>query len=335
MPTVDERTIAEQYPNQKQEPSGQSEAARLTALVGGIGILIGISLLKAITQRTHDYGLAIDKPQGDGYNIRQSPLCSDMSAEGIRTRISSIVTTSVEVETELAVLLDLSRKVLQHKDKIYDAEGRLDFILRCLSADPAQLVRARSERMRLQYSVYLEGNIFSRILARLGLWSPSALVLCAIIMSLCVWSIIFGITTLIDEHLHNDQNFMNMGPLKVFTFAAILGGITSIAIRLLEFSSSSSIDPFAAFWTVVLKPVIGAVFAIFIYGALASGLISFGFLPPTDFGITGDGQWHLTLKGHYILWVMCFLAGFSERFAWDFISRAEKVSGGQDSRLAK
>jgi hypothetical protein len=75
----------------------------------------------------------------------------------------------------------------------------------------------------------------------------------------------------------------------------------------------SVFDPFLVFLTAFLKPLLASVFAIVIFSIFKSGLIT---LPGISL-IDSDE------KTRYIIWIMGFLSGFSERFAGDIIARAE------------
>jgi len=155
---------------------------------------------------------------------------------------------------------------------------------------------------------------------------------------------------------------MDAKPLQVIVTAAFVGGVVSIATRMREFTRIRDLDPFAMFWTAMLKPLIGATLSVFLFATLAGGVISFGFLPEDPFALKaaenatgvvkaaenaigaekppenaiGDQQaldatdTHHTIaeKTLYVLWVLGFLAGFSERFAWDFVDRTQGVASG-------
>ena len=135
---------------------------------------------------------------------------------------------------------------------------------------------------------------------------------------------------------------MDAKPLQVIVTAAFVSGVVSIATRMREFTRIRDLDPFAMFWTAMLKPLIGATLSVFLFATLAGGVISFGFLPEDPFALkaaenaTGDQQaldatdTHHTIaeKTLYVLWVLGFLAGFSERFAWDFVDRTQGVASG-------
>ena len=86
-----------------------------------------------------------------------------------------------------------------------------------------------------------------------------------------------------------------------------LGSVVSILVRIRDFTEIRVLNPPALFWTGFFKPIIGATFALFVFAAVASGLIS------VNEGID-PGFMFLTLA---------FVAGFSERFAPDLVSRIE------------
>jgi hypothetical protein len=126
--------------------------------------------------------------------------------------------------------------------------------------------------------------------------------------------------------------FMDERALLVIASAAFLGGVISIATRLGDFSRVRDIDPFAMFWTALLKPLIGVVLAIFILAVLASESINIAVVGKDPLGLENHydkEHWgHIRVHTFYVLWVIGFLAGFSERFAWDFVQRSEGLSEG-------
>jgi hypothetical protein len=97
--------------------------------------------------------------------------------------------------------------------------------------------------------------------------------------------------------------------------AGALGSIVSILVRVKDFAEIRILNPPALFWTGFFKPVIGAIFALFVFCAFASGLVN------VNDGIDQVFMW-LTLG---------FVAGFSERFAPDLVSRIELSVTPQES----
>jgi hypothetical protein len=238
-------------------------------------------------------------------------------------------TVADEAAEELSATLGLLQRIRSRDICIEDAAARARFVFNCLLVDKPQLILARDERLRLQLDLYRRSGLINRMLATISAGNPVALVLCALIVSLLLWTTLaLGIRALI---LHSgplfggavrDIFFMNGKALLAVTSAAFLGGVISIATRLREFSRVRDLDPFAMFWTALLKPLIGVVLSMFILASLAGEIISFGFLGAEPFK---DQNMSKTL---YVLWVLGFLAGFSERFAWDFIDRTQGVASG-------
>jgi hypothetical protein len=97
--------------------------------------------------------------------------------------------------------------------------------------------------------------------------------------------------------------------------AAFLGGGVSILARLREFSCVKirGFDPFLLFLNGLFNPLVGMIFATFVYAALTSGVLEGGIIEKLT-----------TAQG---LWVIGFLTGFSERFTSDVIARAENALG--------
>jgi hypothetical protein len=241
-----------------------------------------------------------------------------------------------EVNEELSLALGLAQRIRTHNCRIDSAYERIRFIFECLTAEPVRLVLARDERLRLQVEIYRQAGVISRTLARLSAGSPAGLVLAAVAVSTVLWAaVVFGVHTLAHSGLDSvfkEIFFMNGKALAVITSAAFIGGVVSIATRLREFSQKRDLDPFAMFWTAMLKPLIGVVLSLFLLATLAGGIISFGFLGEDPFllgaGIAADAHAALAPKVLYTLWALGFLSGFSERFAWDFVDRAQGAASG-------
>ena len=102
------------------------------------------------------------------------------------------------------------------------------------------------------------------------------------------------------------------------------------------------------------------VLSLFILAALEGGVISFGLFgsgafealdneaktaaiatlklsggDPAAIAKAAIDQVTAASKTLYILWVFGFLAGFSERFAWDFVDRAQGIASGAGGAKAE
>lgn len=255
-----------------------------------------------------------------------------------RRRLQEAVVKGVDdtVAEELSAALGLGQRIRACGTVISGAAERLDFIFDCLLAEKPQLILARDERLRLQIEVYRQTGLITRALAAISSGSPVGLVLAALMFSLIIWtSVVFGVRWLVDSKniLAGDIFFMNGKALAAIASAAFIGGVISIATRLQEFSRVRDLDPFAMFWTAMLKPLIGVVLSLFIFATIAGNIITFGFMENAELGKLLDSTVTIGNKALYVFWVLGFLAGFSERFAWDFVDRAQGVAnGGADKK---
>lgn len=101
--------------------------------------------------------------------------------------------------------------------------------------------------------------------------------------------------------------------IPVICLVGVVGSFVSIMTRINEFAKLTRTDASVLFLTGFFKPWIGASFAFFLYILLRSS----GMSVVTE----GDAQ------GFCFVLTAAFLAGFSERFAQDVASRAEKAFG--------
>jgi hypothetical protein len=120
------------------------------------------------------------------------------------------------------------------------------------------------------------------------------------------------------EELHPIAELMQRMPLAqiiVLVIAAFTGAIVSVLARFRYFLDAARTAPLLVYVTVATKPFVSIAFASFIYAIVACGLVT---LPGVD--LTAPG-------GEYIIWVIGFLSGFSERFVQDFVAQADRIAG--------
>jgi len=256
-----------------------------------------------------------------------------------RELTQTIKTNDDTIREEVSLALGLAQRIRTNRCNIDGAYERLRFIFSCLMTEPPQILLATDERLRLQIEAYRHGGLISRSLARVSSGSPAGLVLAAVVLSTILWGLfVFSVHYLANRNplpesqvdtLLGEIFFMNGKALSVITTAAFVGGVISIATRLGEFTRKRDLDPFAVFWTAMLKPLIGVVLSLFILATLAGGIISFGFLGDDPFNLKDNVlKGPIAPKVRYTLWALGFLAGFSERFAWDFVDRTEGAANG-------
>jgi hypothetical protein len=262
---------------------------------------------------------------------------------------------SDDVAELISAAFGVGERIRSRNVYVEDALARLQFVVSCALQEKPQLILARDELLRVQFEIYQGSGFIIGRLARISSGSSIILVLAALLASLFLWgAVVVVIRLLVDGvrifnflwfHLELSDRvsdlaksvfFMDQRALLVIVSAAFLGGVVSIGTRLGEFAKIRGLDPFAMFWTALLKPLIGVTLSVFILNALAGGLVGFGFLGGNDpLGLVKNGQQiafgdtaTVSAKTAYILWVIGFLAGFSERFASDFVQRTEGIASG-------
>ena len=107
--------------------------------------------------------------------------------------------------------------------------------------------------------------------------------------------------------------FFPLNELTTIVFAAVLGAVVSIMVRLRSVPEPDDFSPGGVFLSAYFKPFIGVIIAMFAYGAVKGGVISSSLIP--------DASNPEKLNGFH--WVLGFLCGFSERFALGLVSRVE------------
>lgn len=264
----------------------------------------------------------------------------------LRARVRSSENVTDEVAEELSAALQRAERIRSENLYIAGAYDQLTFIVDCLLAAKPLLILARDERLNLQLEIYRREGLINRTLARMSSGSPVGFLLSALFIAFILWFVVItgitGLRYLVQAYkdtypalAHLVFIFMDPRAFAVITSAAFIGGILSIATRLNEFSRVRDLDPFAMFWTAMLKPLIGVILSVFILAALEGDVVSFAFLKdplttlstiPLTAPLTDSA-----LKVLYVLWVLGFLAGFSERFAWDFVGRTQGVASGSPS----
>jgi hypothetical protein len=108
--------------------------------------------------------------------------------------------------------------------------------------------------------------------------------------------------------------------------AGTLGSIASILFRIIDFRDEKYDDPLVPFFIGLFKPLIGLTLGLFVASLIASdtvfqidALITSGQNSPG--GLTNEARHDL------FIFSCAFLVGFSERFASDFLKKAESSLG--------
>ncbi|HEX3208832.1 MAG TPA: hypothetical protein VHQ91_05610 [Geminicoccaceae bacterium] len=230
-----------------------------------------------------------------------------------------------EIQYELACwveLLETSKEDLRDdgrsKDEIIERLVReAGAAVAALLSEQPELVFARALRVETENELLRHNGLVKRTLIRLTDGSP--------LLTVCLGA--FGALGLgLATHLAW-YALQGLGPVKALVpfdqaqgsavaSAAFLGGLVSILSRLKSFSRLGDFDHVFLFTNALFKPFIGVIFGLFAYAFWLSGLL------PLDPKLIANVTAHQ-------LWVVGFLAGFSERFTQDLISRGEGILPAQ------
>lgn len=343
-PVAEEPASTDQADRAAQKPASTDQTPP-----GAEGAVHNSEPMSTLQKITQSFGMSGGSTSGADECLTYEQLLR------LRTKVRDAKDVADEISDELSAAIDLAERIRFKNLFIPGAGDQLEFIVDCLLMEKPKLIVARDERVRLQLEFYRRAGGIGRLLAGLSAGSSAGLVLAALFLSLILWTLLVaGVRWLVDHNVFavsKDIFFMNGRALLVITSAAFIGGVVSIATRLREFSRVKDLDPFAMFWTALLKPLIGVILSLFILAALAGGVVSIGILDKSSFDALDPSAIRtlteklqndaphanemitstidsviVAARALYILWVVGFLAGFSERFAWDFVDRAQGVT---------
>jgi hypothetical protein len=243
----------------------------------------------------------------------------DVLYQQIRGTLAGSGLHDEEIQYELArwvELLETSKDDLREgarsKDEILLRLVReADVAVAALLSDKPELVFARSLRVQTENELLRHNGWLKRNLVRftdgspvltvcLGAFGAAAAGLATLLLQLTPFAI--DLTAFIPFETANSSAIAG---------AAFLGGLVSMLSRLQAFSRLGDFDHVFLFFNALFKPLIGVIFGLFAFALWKSGLL------PLDKELL---QASLT---PYQIWTVGFLAGFSERFANDVISRGE------------
>ena len=203
-----------------------------------------------------------------------------------------------------------------------DMLARAELAVHLLLKSPGtSLSLAHELRYEIRNDLSWNGGPFQRLLIRATGGSSSMTValgaLCTTVIGLVLIGYVLAQRTGTLFHLHPQI-------IVGTTVPAFLGAVVSILARLRDFDTSRNADLKLLFLTAFFKPYIGMITGLFIVSALAIGI---GQVQDINLAPASQENWP-TPKVFYLLYVVGFLAGFSERLATDFIDMAEERLSG-------
>lgn len=247
----------------------------------------------------------------------------DVLYQQIRATLAGSGLHDEEIQYELArwvELLETSKDDLREgarsKDEILLRLVReADVAVAALLSDKPELVFARSLRVQTENELLRHNGWLKRNLVRFTDGSP-VLTVCLGAFGAAAAGLAIVLATVLLKGTQFAIDLTTLIPFEAANSAAIagaafLGGLVSMLSRLQAFSRLGDFDQVFLFFNALFKPLIGVIFGLFAFAFWKSGLL------PLDKELL---QASLT---SYQIWTVGFLAGFSERFANDMISRGE------------
>jgi hypothetical protein len=247
----------------------------------------------------------------------------DVLYQWIRDKLGEPGLQDEEIQYELArwvELLETSKDDLREKtrpkDQILQRLVReAGVAVTALLSDKPELVLARSLRLQTENDLLRHNGWLKRSLIHFTDGSP--------VLTVCLGAFVaatVAFATVVTTMLLKLTPFA-IDPTALIPFdstnssaiagAAFLGGLVSMLSRLQAFSRLGDFDHVFLFFNALFKPLIGVIFGLFTFAFWKSGLLPL------------DKEWLQNGTTPYQIWTVGFIAGFSERFANDLISRGE------------
>ncbi len=230
-----------------------------------------------------------------------------------------------DLQLAIALLIDLlsrNRRGFVYTHKVY-----FEAAFELLAAEKPNLVLLQRLLSNLQVAEErVEGGLTGLIIKFCGPRPATAMlaglvsifgVLCLALLLLVLGHTVLSRLEQVIDSIHPMVQLLDKlptGHICIIVFSSFLGSVVSVVTRI-GYLDQSSYRPLSIYMNVLFRPLISLAFALFIYAVLQTGLISF-------LGLSLAGA-----KGIATLWVVGFLAGYSERFSKDFISETETKMG--------
>ena len=153
-------------------------------------------------------------------------------------------------------------------------------------------------------------------------WTPVSHVIFGLLL-LLILVIVGGLTEFLwinFEYLEGGITFSRQSVSTICTIGA-MGGLVSVFVRIQDYADMKDVDPLVLILIGFFKPIMGMVFAFFVFAILASDLVPIS-LNTAAFSLEQRELFYVALA---------FLAGFSERFARDILKTEHSVNANGNS----
>jgi hypothetical protein len=240
---------------------------------------------------------------------------------------------SLEAQEELAQTINTLTYIAADKSPIGQKEVKqrpqlveaLELAVSALTAEPANISLARC--IREDVKAQLGKRSVRATLANTMRRSPAATVVLSLGAFLYLMILFFPFLVLLPGELWTGLNTATLlgvdhvVMLLLIGLAGALGSLVSIMLKIQSFTYGRRRDPFALFFFIFFKPIVGASFALFAFALISSGLQGTVVVP-----VAG--------KENLFFLALAFIAGFSERFVPDIMSTAQSkiVNGVEEAK---
>lgn len=246
----------------------------------------------------------------------------------VRDRLASPEDHGDEVQYELARWIhlletrDVDLKPIPGRSKAAEVTKQLvreagAAIPSLLSAKP-DLVFARTLRNQTEIALLRCNGFGTRWLVAFTGGVPALAAIYGAITPLLLCSAFFVAWLATNEII--SQFVPSIPPLiAIATYGGFLGGLVSILVRIRQLSRIDGTEHMVLYFNSCLKPFVGVVFGIFTFSLWQSGLL------PLALSLSE------AVNG-YTVFALAFIAGFSERFVKDLVSRGEGLVPASKTR---
>jgi hypothetical protein len=231
-----------------------------------------------------------------------------------------------------AEIVNLNRLLLTtHPAALDRYRAQFEIAYEMLGDTPANLPVIRGLRYDLTNALEREARDISRLLlyicGRTPLTAVMSGLLTIFVILTVVTSVVFQGHVLASQSSERAQETYSwllmlkgvpIQPIMLIVHAAVIGSVASVLTRLSKFLSLTAFNPLLIYFSVLTRPIIAIVFAIFVYTVMKAGVIS-------SLGVDLQGP-----SAPYFAWAIGFLCGFSERFARDIVTRASAPLGAPE-----
>jgi hypothetical protein len=244
---------------------------------------------------------------------------ADVAASVARDRIADLLAKDLEgpVQEQLAGLvraLDLASNA--NADWAVRVRNQVAIAMTALETQPPKTEFVAIQLQTIERILEVGRSGFARLVNR---WSGDSPLWAAFYGAIA--SVFLGVYALsIVIYVLEGLIFVEWQSLALIYLAAMAGAFVSVMSRLADFAAMVRANVSFIFLNAMIKPFVAAFLAVTVLALLHSQMVNVAGLSEPLIKGSDNPE---TARVASLLWIIGFLAGFSERFARDIVSRAE------------